>query len=159
MKLTRREETHCSFLIGKRERDLLLSLLQRYPIVNSAHFRTRDPNKSEEAQKNHELLEEALAEQQRENRKQLEQMLNEPGRFVESDLGFTFRLSFSEIEWLLQVLNDIRVGAWIQLGQPGPGPEPELTRPLDEQTMVLAWTVEIAGLFQSALLQATDTAD
>ena len=136
---------------------MLLSLLQRYPVISSAHFRTRHPAKSEAGGNNHELLEEALAEQQRENRKQLEQMLNEPGRFVENDLGYTFRLSFSEVEWLLQVLNDIRVGTWIQLGQPDP--KTDFTEDVDEKTIVLAWTIEIAGLFQHALIQASETAD
>lgn len=153
MKLIKREETHCSFLIGKREREMLFSVLQRYPVMLGAHFRKRNPPKTDEAKNNQELIEEALAEQQKENRKQLEQMLVESGRFVENDLGYTFRLSYSEIEWLLQVLNDIRVGSWIQLG------EPDLSSaslpPLNEQTILLAWAMEIAGLFQHALLVAT----
>ena len=112
---------------------------------------------SDDAKKNQELLEEALAEQQRENRKQLEQMLKETGRFTENDLGYTFRLTPSEIEWLLQVLNDIRVGSWIQLGEPDP--KGEMSQPLNEQTMILAWTMEIAGLFQNSLLEAAHSAD
>lgn len=157
MKLIKRDDTHCSFLIGKREREMLFALLQRYPVMLGAHFHTRHPPKTVDAKKNQDLLEEALAEQQRENRKQLEQMLAETGRFTENDLGFAFRLSHPEIEWLLQVLNDIRVGSWIQLGQPDPA-APEAP-PLTEQTMLLAWAMEIAGLFQSSLLEATRMAD
>ena len=157
MKLLKRDETHCSFMIGRREREMLLSLLQRYPIIAAAHFRTRNPSKSEEAKQNQELLEEALAEQQKENRKQLEQMLAEKGRFVENDLGFTFRLSYPEIEWMLQVLNDIRIGSWIQLGQPDLS-SPNAP-PLNEQTILLAWAMEIAALFQHSLLQAAQPAE
>ena len=157
MKLLKREETHCSFLIGRREREMLLALLQRYPVMAAAHFRTRNPPKTDEAKQNQELLEEALAEQQKDNRKHLEQMLAENGRFIENDLGFTFRLSYFEIEWMLQVLNDIRIGSWIQLG------EPDLSSPnappLNEQTVLLAWAMEIAALFQHSLLQAAQPAE
>lgn len=157
MKLIKREETHCSFLIGKREREMLFSLLQRYPAMLGAHFKTRNPPNTDEAKNNHELLVEALAEQQKENRKQLEQMLAENRRFVENDLGFTFRLTYSEIEWLLQMLNDIRVGSWIQLGEPDLS---STTLPqLNEQTVLLAWAMEIAGLFQHALLEASHAAE
>ena len=136
---------------------MLFSLLRRYPVMLGAHFRTRHPPKTEESKKNQDLLEEALAEQQKDNRKQLEQMLAEAGRFTENDLGYTFRISHSEIEWLLQVLNDIRVGSWIQLGEPDPSAAASIQ--LNEQTMLLTWAMEIAGLFQHALLEATQTAD
>ena len=157
MKLLKRDETHSSFLIGKREREMLFALLQRYPVISSIHFHSKTQPGSDDAKKNQELLEEALAEQQRENRKQLEQMLKEAGRFTENELGYTFRLTPSEIEWLLQVLNDIRVGSWIQLGEPDP--KSEMSQPLNEQTMILAWTMEIAGLFQNSLLEAAHSAD
>jgi hypothetical protein len=153
VKLIKREEAHYTFLIGKREREMLFALLRRYPVVIGGHFRTRHPAKSDEAKKNQQLLEETLAEQQKENRKQLELMLAQNGRFAENDLGFTFRLNDSELEWLLQVLNDIRLGSWVQLGEPNPDASPQIA--LTEQNMQLAWAMEMAGLFQSSLLEAT----
>jgi len=157
VKLIKRDYQYCSFLIGKREREMLFSLLQRYPVMLAAHFRTRHPPKTNESKKNLELLEESLAEQQKENRVQVEQMLAQKGRFTENDLGYSFRLNYSEIEWLLQVLNDIRLGSWIQLGEPDPNATASV--PLNEQNMLLAWAMEIAGLFQHALLEATHTAE
>jgi hypothetical protein len=156
VKLLKRDDTHLSFLIGKREREMFFSLLQRYPVLLAAHYSHRHPPKTEESKKNQDVIQEALAEQQKENRRQLEQLLAQPGRFVENDLGFTFRLTDSEIEWLLQVLNDIKVGSWVQLGEPGPH-KPDST-PLTEQTMSLYWSMEIAGLFQHTLLEATQPA-
>jgi hypothetical protein len=157
VKLIKRDDTHYLFLIGKREREMLFSLLRRYPAIIGAHFRTRNPPKSEEIKKNQELLEEALAEQQKENRKQLQQVLNDAGRFAENDLGYSFRLSESELEWLLQVLNDIRVGSWIQLGEPPTDGTAQL--PLTEESMQLTWAMEMAGLFQHSLLEATQPAE
>jgi hypothetical protein len=153
VKLLNRSETAFTFLIGKRERDLFLTLLRRYPILSTAHYRAKGGAKSESARANQELLEEALAEQQRENKRNLEEMLAQPNRFQESELGFTFTLSPYELEWVLQVLNDIRVGSWVQLGEPDINTRelPELS----EQNMQSAWAIEMAGLFEHTLLEAT----
>jgi hypothetical protein len=99
-----------------------------------------------------ELLQEALADRQRENREALEALFKRPGRFRKNELGYSFRLTDGEIEWLLQVLNDIRVGTWVKLGSPGPtnGRGWEIT----EENVELAWTMEMAGHFQAALLEA-----
>ncbi len=151
MKLLDRSADAFTFLIGKRERDLFITLLRRYPVINTAHFHARAAADLE-ARKNHELLEEALAEQQRENRRNLEEMLSQPSRFTESELGFIFTLSAGEIEWVLQILNDIRVGSWVRLGQPTASLRqlPDLS----EENMQLAWSMEMAGLFEHSLLEA-----
>ncbi len=157
MKLLKRSEATFTFLIGKRERELFLALLRRYPLLPVTHYRSRgegraEAQKTESALANQELLEEALGEQQRENRRNLEEMLNQAGRFEESDLGFIFTLSSSELEWVLQILNDIRIGSWVQLGEPDTNARdlPELS----EGNMQLAWSIEMAGLFEHSLLEA-----
>jgi hypothetical protein len=157
VKLLKREDEHFIFLVGKRQREMMFALLRRYPVVISGHFRQRHPAKSGEAKANQELLEEALAEQQKENRRALEQMLNQPDRFQESDLGFTFSVTEPEIEWLLQVFNDIRVGSWIQLGEPDPDSAASLQA--SEQNVQLAWAMEMAGLFEHSLLKAVGAGD
>jgi hypothetical protein len=152
VKLLERSESAFTFLIGKRERELLAALLQRYPVLSTSHFRGKS---KETVDENQTLLEEALAEQQRENRRSLEEMLNQTGRFKENDFGFTFTLSASELEWLLQVLNDIRIGSWVQLGEPNTNAKqlPEL----NEQSMQLAWAIEMAGLFEHSLVEAANS--
>lgn len=157
MKLIKREKNQCIFQIGRREREMFFALLRRYPVVKTGHFQGRNPPASDEANKNQELLKEALAEQQLENRKHLEQILAEPGRFHESETGFTFRISHSELEWFLQVLNDIRVGSWIQLGQPDGASAGQIA--LTEQNLQLTWSMEMAALFQHSLLEAAAGSD
>jgi hypothetical protein len=156
VKLIKRDESHYTFVIGKRERELLNSLLQRYPVLKAGHFRTRQPAASDDSNKDQELLEQALLEQQKDNKKQLEQVMNQPGRFSEHELGYTFRLNDSELEWLLQVLNDIRVGSWVELGEPDNKSSEQVS--LSERNMPLVWAMEMSGLFQNALLEATRTA-
>ena len=80
-------------------------------------------------------------------------MLSEKGRFCKTDSGIQIRLDSHEIEWLLQVLNDVRVGCWIQLGQPDEMNKAPLE--VDPENAVFLWTMELCGYFQSVLLVAT----
>jgi len=141
------------FLIGKRERELLTAILRRYPVMIAAHYGNRVHGANSEPLKNQELLQEALAEQQKENRRQLEELLAQSGRFSEDELGFRFHLAPGELEWVLQILNDVRVGSWVQLGEPD-GDSPLLDANITEQSVQLAWTMEMAGLFEHELLKA-----
>ena len=84
-------------------------------------------------------------------------MLKEAGRFTEDELGFTFALKPGELEWLLQVLNDIRVGSWVRLGEPAENSISSLEP--TEENVQLAWALEIAGLFEHTLLAAADLSE
>jgi hypothetical protein len=96
------------------------------------------------------MLEEALAEQRQENRRQVLAMLNEPQRFRETKSGFELTLAPAQVEWLLQVLNDVRVGSWLALGEPEQGEKPKLTK----QNANYFLAMELCGLFESVLLAA-----
>ena len=98
------------------------------------------------------LLDEALAEHRAENKKQLEAMLQEPHRFHESSTGYHLTLNPGELEWLLQILNDIRVGSWIALGSPDEKRGKRLR--LSLQTARYVWAMELAGHLQYVLLSA-----
>ena len=150
MKLIRADKDRFTFGIGKREKDLLFQILQLYPLVPPAHHKLSKSGEGQAHAENQRLLEEALAEQRRENRRLVLAMLNEPTRFRETDSGIRFTLTPPQVEWLLQVFNDVRVGGWLALGEPE-----ELEIPDVNQTnapYVLA--MESAGYFESALLDA-----
>lgn len=154
MKLLTRNESQALFLIGKREREMFFSLLQRYPLL-STNSQKISKSLGEEVRDSEQLIQEALADQQRQNKRQVEAMLAEPGRFTEDELGYRFALKHSEVDWLLQVLNDVRVGSWVKLGSPDL--YKEISFPVNEENVQLAWCIEIAGLFQSALLEAINS--
>jgi hypothetical protein len=149
VKLIRGEKDRFTFGLSKREKDLMCQILQLYPLVPPAHHRLS--KSGDEAQReNQRLLDEALAEQRRDNRRQLLAMLNEPTRFRQSESGLRFTLTASEMEWLLQVLNDVRVGSWLALGEPEELEIPEVNQ--TNAPYLLA--MESAGYFESALLAA-----
>jgi len=136
------------FQIGTREKTLLFGVLKLYPCIPAAHRVKHLDRLHDSSQK---LLDEALAEQRAENKKQLEAFLAEPARFEQTEHGCRFSLSRAELEWLLQILNDIRIGSWIKLGSPD---EKRGMRPLDKETAADFWAMELAGALQMQMLEA-----
>lgn len=101
------------------EKALLLHLLSLYPLVpQSYHQLTRD-KKLPKRDENQQLLDEALLAQREQNRKEVSALIQDPQRFLESGGKFLAGFQRTEMEWLLQVMNDVRVGCWIALGSPG----------------------------------------
>ena len=136
------------FHASSREKNLLQGVLKLYPLIPSAHHLKKAGQLPESSRK---LLDEALADQRAESKKQLEAFLTDMRRFVQTEEGWRFSLSTAELEWLLQVLNDIRVGSWINLG----APEEKLDVGwIDKEIAPHFWTMEIAGAFQMEMLAA-----
>jgi hypothetical protein len=135
--------------LSSREQQLLFETIKLYPLVHASHHRlTRAANAQSE--ENQRLLEAALAEQRTENRRQIEALVTDPHRWQKRARSFHLELKPGECEWLLQVLNDIRVGSWIALGEPDEDQPPELTG--DNYRFAVA--LEVCGAFQSVLLAA-----
>jgi len=72
---------------------------------------------------------------------------------VDTESGPRLSLSPSELEWLLKILNDVRVGSWIILGSPEQGMEFKL---LNEKTAPDFWAMEMSGQFQMRFLEALE---
>ena len=133
--------------LGKEERKLLWDLLKLYPCVSPA----ATPNLPGGRNSSNALLEEALAEQRAENKKRVQLFLRNRHRSEDPDKNFRFSLSSAELEWLLQILNDVRIGNWIFLGSPDEKFELKL---LDEKTAPHFWAMEMAGHFEMQILSA-----
>jgi hypothetical protein len=148
VKLIRAGKAGHVFRVGRREQELLFEMLKLYPLVPASHHQLSRQGKDKTADEDQHLLETALAEQRQENRKQVLAMLNDPQFLKETKSGFELSLSAAQIEWLLQVLNDVRVGSWLALGEPEQGAEPEV----NEQNARYLIALELCGMFQSVLL-------
>ena len=66
--------------------------------------------------------------------------------------GCHLTLSGPEIEWLLQVLNDVRVGSWIALGSPDPEQGKKIV--FNEKILPRFRMMELAGAFEMVFLDA-----
>ena len=149
MKLIRSTKQQLEFRLGRREKQVLLDLLKLYPCLPAARQPLSKSGGLPDPATGQALLDEALAEQRQENRRQLQALLADPGRFREQETGWRLSLSPSDLEWLLQILNDIRVGSWVLLG----APEERLAQ-LDEKTAPHYWAMEMSGQFQMQFLEA-----
>ena len=153
MKFLRATKNSLFFQLGKREKTLLLEILKLYPRIPSDYPRLSKQTKALDTEASQRLLEEVLTEQRAENKKQLRAFLEKPKRFEENESGSRLALSSTDVEWLLQILNDIRVGSWVILGSPDPKGELRL---LNEKTAPHFWAMDVAGHFQMELLEAME---
>jgi len=153
VKLLKKHRDAFTFDLPAREKLLLLAVLDRYPAVPATHQFLGASTAGTAAEQR--LLDEALADQRRENKRHLKALLKNERRMKPAGTGFHWVLTAADIEWLLQVLNDIRVGSWIHLGSP----EKDLRSiELSEDTVTDATSMELAGFFQAALLEALNSA-
>jgi hypothetical protein len=140
------------FQIDAREEALLLAILRLYPVLENSHHRlSKDPKNAGSAEQR--LLEESMAQQRAAHQRKLDQSFLSPQRFFKEAAGQRrLVLAGDQFEWLLQVLNDIRVGSWVKLGCP----DLEKTAPV-ELTRANAralHAMHLSGQFQAALLEA-----
>ncbi len=141
-----------AFQISRLEKRLLFTVLAQYPLVPAAHHRFSHSETGKDGQA---LLEESLADHRRAQRKQVTSLLRAKSRFRANKAGWRFSLKPAQMEWLLQVLNDVRVGSWLALGAPD-GPR-EMLRALNPKTTRPFHLMEAAGYFQMTLLAALET--
>lgn len=156
MKLLSAGPQRLVFRLSQIERDWLIAVLNRYPVVPESHSTlTRGGNA---ALREHEpLLREALAEQRNTLRERIRNWLATPGRWRPTESGHRLVVPRDDVEWLLQALNDVRVGCWLRLGAPEELPrEPEKLPPERQMDYAL---MEVGGAFQMTLLDALDEAD
>ena len=151
MRLLRVDQDQFQFELGRNERLRFIYLLKLYPLVPATHHRLSKDRKIPNGEENQQLLVEAHHHQREAHRKQVEVWLNDPHRFVAAGSKFQVEISRSQIEWLLQVVNDIRVGSWIALGSP------EMldisSKQLNEQNAPQVMAMELAGYFESFFLE------
>jgi len=138
--------------LAKREKNLLVELLKLYPCIPCARPGKKRTGGAPEASQR--LLDEALAEQRTVNRLQVQNWLSDPDRFQQMESAWRFILSGSEMEWLLQILNDIRVGSWLSLGAPDEKLEFGV---LNEKTAPHFWAMQVAGEYEMRLLKALES--
>ena len=152
MKLFRATQPALIIQFSADERRMFADVLLEYPAVPEAHQQLSRSRLSPNDDEHQQLLDEALAAQRAELREKVQLWLKTPKRFRRVKGGFNFTLLRTDTAWMLQVLNDVRVGSWLRLGAPDPLPEIDelFGQPRERfQHWVL---MEVAGRFQMQLL-------
>jgi hypothetical protein len=152
VKFIGRHEEQFAFEMTEQEKFLLLTLLSLYPQAPLSHHRlSQNPKDLPDADANQRLLEEAIRVQKDESRKWLAATFKEPERFKPGKDGFFLTITRPEMETLLQMFNDVRIGSWLALGSPDLEEKKEL-KP-DRQTAPFLQRMELAGLFEMFFLK------
>ncbi|MBA4149582.1 MAG: hypothetical protein H0X66_15835 [Verrucomicrobia bacterium] len=155
MKLIERNGEHFVFEFQRRERQVFDAILELYPVLNpDYHQVSRRKSREKRIQESQAMLNEAMAEQREKNKGLVSEFLREEN-WEKHATRFRVKVTGEEMEWLLQVLNDIRVGSWVILGKPENerGDVPNITL----EQMPYAGALELSGYFQMALLQARES--
>ena len=150
MKYLRQDGARFELEFAPEERQLLLHLLGFYPLVPESYHRVTKDRKLARRLENQQMLDEAMKAQRDKNKLEVQTLINEPERFKEQDGACRVRLERGELEWLLQVLNDIRIGSWIALGSPGYEKKP--SPPKDKDAARNLMFMELAGAFEMFFL-------
>jgi hypothetical protein len=151
MKLIRAEGDQFEFELRAGEQARLRQVLGLYPLAPASHHRLSRGTLPRQ-EENQRLLEEAMQSHRTENRQWVESLLKAPERFVKSSRGYRTRFNRGELECLLQVCNDVRIGGWIALGSPEE--PPELKQGMSAQTILHLATMDLAAYFEMCFLSA-----
>lgn len=154
MKLLRANKRYRYYGMRANELPLLLFVLDQYPILRTRPQRISKLGEGGSIEEADALLQAALAAQRKQAKTGLRRWFKSPNRFTQTDEGIELRIECSRHEWLLQILNDLRVGAWTQLGSPENLEQTYAKATAANGHFVLL--MEAAGMFQSALLDGAD---
>jgi len=156
VKLIRSSEETVILNVAEGEQLMFAEVLKLYPVVPAAYQPLSRSMKDKSSGEEQDLLDEALSEQRETLRHQVHKWLRTRNRFRPVKAGFNFTLRRTDAEWLLQVLNDVRVGHWLLLGAPDDMLDGEEVKSLEPE-LHRAWlAMELSGMFQMEILHALE---
>jgi len=148
MKILKNENGHFHARLSTDEYDVLGNLLGLYPVIPKGYHRLshgQDPSDDQQ------LLNEAMEENYTENKQLLQKFITSDEFFTHDKKGISMQVTPDQFEWLLKILNDIRVGLWLRLGSPDETDMDQYHRQKTDDPDV--WAMELSGYLISILIQ------
>ena len=155
MKLLRKTTEAFTFELEWIERFQLQEVLRHYPLTPLDHYQIARNTETGPRSGDQPLLEEAMAAHQQSLRQKIHELLMPGRRFAKDADTYLLTLQGEEVEWLLQALNDVRVGCWVHMGCP----EEERLAALNKTNAGYHVLMETALMFQAHLLHALHESD
>jgi hypothetical protein len=141
--------------LERRDHTLLTETLRQYPVIPPGYHRlSRSPNPAADSG-GQALLEEFLKAEKVQHKKRIDRFLTSIAPPSAAAVPRPASLDRDDLEWLLQVLNDVRVGSWIRLGCPDTTARQRSRIPKTQIPTLV--TLEVAGHFECVILQALDS--
>lgn len=118
MKLLGKTDNKFTFEFSVEEKMLLFEVLKLYPVIDPTLQELSKSITNKDISQSKKLLQEELLEQQKQNKEMLKCIFGDSSFFTQQDYYCKLQLSPEQMECLLQVLNDVRVGTWRNIGSP-----------------------------------------
>jgi len=150
MKLVKTTNRSWKYLLSQNEADLLQGLIRNFPFTEYRQAKISNTEVNPKAAERGKLLNESLAEHRNELRKlALNLLAGQQWKKSGKDCHLTLNSEAREI--LLQILNDIRIVCWHELGEP----EDLESKPARTSLKNLAHRnlMDLAGYFEYSLLE------
>lgn len=152
MKLTRKDGDTFEFEFAPVEQGLFFHLLGLYPAVPLSHHKLTKGRRLRQEAENQELLNDTIRSQRAGHQQEIIALVKDAERFIAGENSARAVFKSAELEWLLQVLNDVRVGSWLAAGSPDLQTEGKVRR--DKKSLQHVMLMELAGGFQMLFLGA-----
>lgn len=136
--------------MSEAEEDLVRDVFSAYPLVANESRELTKSDGHEDLQEDTELLRSSIAEHNQLSRVRLDKWLADPDTFRRIEEQRVLTIKTEDTDWMLQILNDLRIGSWQQLDCPS---QEELSQvSLNSETFRPLCTMEFSGILQSILL-------
>ena len=152
MRLHKRSEKATIIALSETETTFLKKTLVNYPLVSNESRELTRSEDHEDLEEDTELLRSSLQELTDHSQKKLTEWIASDEILALVDDEWRLSVPNEDMDWFLQILNDLRVGSWQQLDCPSPDEIKAL--PLSPDIIEPLWTMELTGLLQSFLLRS-----
>jgi len=152
VRIARLHDAEYRLELHPHEMRLLWYLLQLYPLLPADYHRITRQTDAQPLAGAQELLEQSMASREAEQKRYLAEFLGRRDRLRRHGREFHIHVSGDDMERLLQLLNDVRVGSWVRLGcrmDPDDGVESA-----DPREAVLREAMRLCAWMQMLVLEA-----
>lgn len=153
MKCTRKGDGRFDMSLDQEEWQALKDLVTQYPKTPADHHSlTSKDDPDPDLKQSDDWLKESSGTHQSERLRQLNAWIHSihPVKMKDPPT-YTLELDPPKADWLIEILNDIRVGCWLNLGCPTPD---DLTgAEWRKEEWASIWAMELSGMYQSVLLK------
>jgi hypothetical protein len=142
------------FELMSEEKELLSKIFGLYPMLDRDKIELSKTIKDEQICQSKKILSDAFKEFQDSNKRFISELFEKSDNFKPSEdyEYYTLELDGEQIERLLQILNDIRVGMWQKLGCPDLENRKDFIRSAEDVFAV--YIMDICEYFEYYLLKA-----
>lgn len=152
MKYLGLQQGRFTFRLPEAERDLFVHILQQYPAAPPSAFPVLRRENSPQDHDEECWMQELLAEEKQRQGRAVRAWIDKEPALRSTGKASNLQLLPESAAWLVEILNEVRVGKWHQLDCPSSQQMTKLST--DAEFAPDIWIMEAASMFQMSFLSA-----